>query len=183
MKTRRVAVILITAVASACADQQPASPTAVPEIGPGSQVGLTGSPYGGNGVPLVAVAGSIPPGGSGRLNDPQTNVPGFNNFELNVNVHGGPPDTDLIFQFTADIVPGTRGDGSCPAFPELPAGGIGILHTSSGGSASGHLKFEVPEGVFFGAFDSGVKSDWQWRVVNADQTFELRTPCVVLTGK
>ena len=182
MDTRRVAVIFFIAIASACAGQQPVSPTVSGDTD-GSRVGLAGSPYGGSGVPLVAVAGSILPGAAGRLNDPQAAEPGFNNFELNVNVHGGPPDTDLHFQFTADIVPGSRGDGSCSAFPELPANRIGILHTSPGGSASAHFKFEVPEGVFFGAFDSGVSSDWQWRVVNLEQTFELQTPCIVLTGK
>ena len=144
---------------------------------------LAGSPYGGAGIPLIPEPDSVPGKGGGRVNNPQTAEPGFNNFELNVNVHGGPPDTDLFFQFVADVVPGTRGDGACPEFPPPPANTIGVLHTSAGGAAAAHLKFEVPEGAFLAAFDSGVKSDWRWRVVNSTQTFDLRTPCVVLTGK
>ena len=141
---------------------------------------------GGEAVPLTEVAGSVPAGGSGMLNDIQTRQPGLNNFEFTVNVHGGPPDTDLFFQFVGDIDPATRGDGVCPeAFPSPPGPGnsIRILHTSVGGAASAHIKFEVPEGVFGGAFDSGEKVDFKWRLVNSTQTFELRTPCVVLTGK
>ena len=135
-------------------------------------------------MPLTEVSGSVPTGGTGIVNDPQTGEPGFNNFEVTVNVHGGPPDTDLYFQFVGDIDPATRGDGVCPApFPNPPANTIAVLHTSAGGAASAHIKFEVPEGAFFGVFDPGVKSDFKWRVVNLAQSFDLRTPCVVLTGK
>lgn len=140
--------------------------------------------FGGHAVPLTEVTGSVPAGGAGTLNDTQTNKPGFNNFEVTVNVHGGPPDTDLYLQFVADIDPATRGDGVCPTpFPAPPASTINVLHTSAGGTASAHVKFVVPEGVFGGAFDSGVSVDFRWRVVNLAQTFDLRTPCVVLTGK
>jgi hypothetical protein len=45
------------------------------------------------------------------------------------------------------------------------------------------VKFEVVEGALFGAFESGVKSDFKYRLVSLDQTFDLRSPCVVLTGK
>jgi hypothetical protein len=196
MRMKQIAVTFFVAFASACAQQNPVAPASLTRVGSqtgvdapstvaggSSRVGLARSPFGGSGIPLVAVSGSVPAGGAGTLNDPQTGEPGFNNFELNVNVHGGPPDTDLYFQFVADIVPGTRGDGICLSFPSLPGNTIGILHTSPGGAASAHLKFEVPEGAFLGAFDSGVASDWQWRVVNAAQTFDLRTSCTVLTGK
>jgi hypothetical protein len=129
----------------------------------------------------------MPAGSTGTLNVTQTGKPGFNNFEATVDVHGAPPDTDLYFQIVGDVLPATRGDGICPAsFPNPPAhsgGDDGILHTSAGGAASTHIKFEVPEGAAFGAFDSGVKSDFKWRVVNLAQTLDLRTPCVVLTGK
>ena len=140
--------------------------------------GLALSPYGGMGVPLIPEAGTT---GGGRLNDPQIGTPGWNSFELNLNVHGAPPDTDLFLQFVADIDPATRGDGVCPPMP--PAFPLGLLHTSAGGSVSAHVKFPVPEGAFFGTFDSGEHADFRWRVVNATGTFDVRTPCVVLTGK
>ena len=139
------------------------------------------SPFGGQGIPMIPEPGSVPAGGGGTVNDTQTGKPGFNSFELNVAVHGAPPDTDLFFQFVADIDPATRGDGVCPGIP--PAFPLAVLHTSRGGSASAHIKFPVPEGAFAGTFDSGEHADFRWRVVNATQTFDLRTPCVVLTGK
>ena len=162
------------------------SPTA-PSVSVGAfgSDGTTAS-FGGHGVPLTELAGSVPAGGAGLLNDTQTGQPGFNNFELNVSVHGGPADTDLFFQFVGDADPTTRGDGVCPgAFPSPPGPGnaIAVLHTSAGGAASAHVKFEVPEGAFGGAFDSGVKVDFKWRLVNAAQTFGVQTPCVVLAGK
>jgi hypothetical protein len=49
--------------------------------------------------------------------------------------------------------------------------------------ASAHIKFDIPEGVFGGAFDCGEKVGFKWRLANSTQAFELRTPCVVLTGK
>jgi hypothetical protein len=162
------------------------SPTA-PSLSVGAfGSGGTAASFGGHGVPLTEVPGSVPAGGAGILNDTQTDQPGFNNFELNVSVHGGPPDTDLFFQFAADVDPVTRGDGVCPgSFPSPPGAGnaIAVLHTSAGGAASAHVKFKVPEGFFGGAFDSGVKVDFKWRLVNATQTFAVQTPCVVLTGK
>jgi hypothetical protein len=162
------------------------SPIAPSVSADGFRSGGTASSLGGHGVPLTEVPGSVPAGGSGILNDTQTGQPGFNNFELNVSVHGGPPDADLFFQFVGDVDPATRGDGVCPgSFPSPPGPGnaIAVLHTSAGGAASAHVKFEVPEGVFGGAFDSGVKVDFKWRLVNVTQTFAVQTPCVVLTGK
>lgn len=177
-----IAGLLAIAFSGCQGNIAPTAPTAVTgAFAPG-----THASYGGQAVPLTEVAGSIPAGAAGIVNDIQTREPGFNNFEFTVSVHGGPADTDLFLQFVGDIDPATRGDGVCPgAFPSPPGPGnsIRILHTSVGGAASAHIKFEVPEGVFGGAFDSGEKVDFKWRLVNSTQTFELRTPCVVLTGK
>lgn len=155
-----------------------------PLSGPRSAV----SPYGPHGVSLTGVPSSVPARGTGILNITQTGEPGFNNFEVTINVHGGPPDTDLYFQIVGDVAPATRGDGVCnPAsFPNPPihAGGdAGILHTSPGGAGATHVHFEILEGAVLGAFESGVKSDFKYRVVSLAQTFDLRSPCVVLTGK
>jgi len=201
MKNERFAAIVLTIFACACAEPNPTAPTSLagsglaasglsagspsgsgPASGPGQVA--TVSPYGGDAVPLIEVAGSSPAGGGGILNDPQTGKPGFNNFEVTVNVHGGPPRTDVFLQFLADVFPDTRGDGVCPGeFPAPPAMTIGALHTSGGGAASAHIKFQVPEGFFSGTFDSGEHADFKWRVVNLEETFDLQTPCVTLTGK
>lgn len=195
MKSARFAAIALATFACACAETNPTAPTSLGSgptasagspggSGPASGPVATASPYGGTAVPLIAVAGSSPAGGAGMLNDPQTAKPGFNNFEVTVNVHGGPPNADLFLQFLADVFPDTRGDGVCPGeFPAPPAMTIATLHTSAGGAASAHLKFQVPEGFFFGTFDSGEHADFKWRIANLEETFDLQTPCVTLTGK
>jgi hypothetical protein len=163
MSTARMAITFLAALATACARQMPTTPS-----------GSAG---------VLSQSGSVPEGGGGTLNDVQTGQPGFNNFEVTVNVHGAPPDADLVFQFSGDVFPATRGDGECPPFPAPPGNAIGVLHTTPGGTVAAHVKFPVPDGAFFGGFDSGVQSDFAWRIVNLAQTFDLRTPCVVLTGK
>lgn len=163
----------------------PVSPSAMSSAPSGPATAA--SPYGGNALPLVEVAGSIPAGGSGIVNVTQTATPGTNNFEFAVNVHGAPPDTDLYFQIRGDVAPATRGDGVCPpGFPIPPthAGGdAGIIHTTQGGSGSTHIKLPVAEGGALGAFEPGVASDFNYRVVNLAQTFDLRTACIVFIGK
>jgi hypothetical protein len=194
MKRTLAAIVLLTVFSSACTRQSPVAPAILTESGATpvassgsrlSSLSADTSPFGGTGIPLIEVSGSVPSGGAGVLNDPQTATPGYDTFELTVNVHGGPPDTDLFFQFAADIFPGTRGDSVCPGFPSPPDPGNSIrtLHTSAGGAVAAHIRFPVPAGAFGGAFDAGVKSDFAWRVVNLTETFDLRTPCIVLTGK
>ena len=160
----------------------PVSPSASPIYG------TAASPYGGEALRLTEVTGSVPAGGAGIMSATQTNEPGANNFQVAVNVHGAPPDTDLYFQIVGDTAPATRGDGVCnpAAFPNPPAhagGADGILHTSAGGAASTHIVFSITEGANLGAFDSGVRSDFKYRVVNLARTFDLRSPCTVLMGK
>jgi hypothetical protein len=196
MRRARVTLTFLAALAAGCAAQTPAptgslgivSPTAPGPLdaspgGASPRFDVAASPYGGGAIPLTEVSGSVPRGGAGILNDIQTGKPGFDNFEVTLNVHGAPPDTDLYFQFSGDVFPGTRGDGVCPPFPAPPGNTLQVLHTSAGGTVSAHVKFPVPEGAFFGGFDSDVQSDFAWRVVNLSQTFDLRTLCIVLTGK
>ena len=64
--------------------------------------GSAASPFGGHALPLIEVPGSVPAGGSGRANATGTGKPGTNNFEVTLNVHGAPPDTDLFFQIRTD---------------------------------------------------------------------------------
>jgi len=68
--------------------------------------------------------------------------------------------------------------------PPLHAGGdAGVIHTSSGGGASTHIKFEIPEGFQNGAYEPGALLDTMFRVVNLSKTFELRTACMTLLMK
>jgi hypothetical protein len=185
--TRRFSLISFLAVATAACQGNttgPISPSGSSPVasGPGSAA----SPYGGHAVPLTEVPGSVPAGGTGTINATQTNR--ANDFEVTINVHGAPPDTDLYFQILGDVAPATRGDGVCnPApFPAPPIhAGLddGIIHTSAGGAGATHITFVIPEGGVLGAFEPGVKSDFKYRVVNLAQTFDLRSPCVVFTGK
>jgi hypothetical protein len=185
--TRRLSVISLLAVTiGACQGNTtgPVSPSGSNSVasGPGSAA----SPYGGHAVPLIEVAGSVPAGGTGTINATQTNR--ANDFEVTINVHGAPPDTDLYFQIVGDVAPATRGDGVCspasfPAPPIHAGGDDGIIHTSAGGAGATHVTFVIPDGGILGAFEPGVKSDFKYRVVNLAQTFDLRSPCVVFTGK
>lgn len=148
--------------------------------GPGSAA----SPYGGNAILLTEVPGSVPAGGRAIYNAVQTGKPGTNTFVATINVTGGPPDTDLYLQLVGDVLPATRGDGVCnPASFPNPPRGLRILHTSPDGAGAVNGVSVVPEGAFFGAFEPGVKTDFKYRLVNLAQTFDLRSDCIVLTGK
>jgi hypothetical protein len=170
----------------------PASPSVLGAALPAA--GFRASPYGGNGHPLVEVAGSVPAGGGGMANTVPTATPNTNVIEVTIDVHGASPDTDLYFQIAHDAYLGAvpaRGDGVCDrvaqfGFPNPPlhAGGdAGIIHTSSGGAGSAHIKFEIPEGFQNGAYEAGAMLDQMFRVVNLSKTFQLRTSCMTLQMK
>jgi hypothetical protein len=159
-----------------------------------SSFDLAASPYGGNAHPLIEVPGSVPAGGGGMANSVPTATPETNVIEVAIDVHSAPPDTDLYFQIAHDAFLGpvpARGDGMCDrvaqfGFPNPPlhAGGdAGVLHTSPGGAASTHIKFELPEGLSSGAYEPGARLDQMFRVVNLTKTFELRTACMTLLMK
>ena len=152
------------------------------------------SPYGGNAHPLIETPWSVPRGGGGMANSVPTAAPNTNVIEVTINVHGAPADTDLYFQIAHDAFLGPvpeRGDGVCDrvaqsGFPNPPlhAGGdAGVIHTSSAGAGSTHIRFELPEGFSSGAYEPGVRLDSMFRVVNLTKTFELRTECLTLVMK
>lgn len=198
-------VLFIALIGTACQSSlgTPTSPTGVgtssassASAGDGSfsMSGLGSSPYGGNGLPLLEVPGSIPAGGGGTANTVPTTSPNKDVIEATINVHGAPPDTDLYFQIRSDSFLGpvaARGDGVCHGVAQLGfldppyhvGGDAGVIHTSSGGAASTHIKFEIPEGFAGGAFEPGASLDQMFRVVNLTQTFELRTACMTLLMK
>jgi hypothetical protein len=127
-------------------------------------------------------------------NSAPTASPGKDVIETTINVHGAPPDMDLYFQIAHDAYLGpapARGNGVCDrvaqlgfANPPLHAGGdAGVIHTSSGGAGSTHIRFELPDGFSSGAYEPGALLDQMFRVVSLTKTFELRTPCMTLLMK
>ena len=182
-------VVLLTATGCAGDTALPAAPA--PTLG-SSLVGLLasggepGSPFGTNALELVEMLVSTPAGGSGRVNVIPTGVPDFNNFEITVNVHGAPADTDLFFQIRGDIgspilPPGQQADGICQhaaAWPAPPVS-LGVIDTSGGGAGVLHLALETTNPFF----NPGVTTDFMYRVVDFGQAFELRTACAQFTGK
>lgn len=172
---------------SALGNATAASPSA--RDGSFSVSGLGGSPFGGNGLPLIEVTGSIPAGGGGTANTVPTASPNKDVIEATINVHGAPPDADLYFQIRSDrfLSVDKRGDGVCDevarlGFPNPPVN-AGVIQTSSGGAGSTHIRFEIPDGTSSGAFEPGALLDQMFRVVNLTKTFELRTACMTLLMK
>src|SRR5688500_14789326 len=165
--TRGLSLTTLLAIASVACQGNTTGPVSPSASSPVSGPGSAASPYGGHAVPLIEVQGSVPGGGTGTVNATQTNR--ANDFEVTINVHGAPPDTDLYFQIVGDVAPATRGDGQCsPApFPAPPIhAGLddGIIHTSAGGAGATHVKFVIPEGGILGAFEPGVESEFKYRV-------------------
>ena len=150
-----------------------------------AQGGMPGSPFGTNALELTEVTGSTPAGGGGIVNVIPTGQPGFNNFQFTVVVRGAPADTDLYFQLRGDtgLTGGQQADGICQRAATWPAPPTSllseVLHTSPAGTGVLHVFLENTSPFF----DSGVESDFMYRVVDSTQMFQLRTECVTFTGK
>lgn len=186
--------LLILVSAAACGElsaRNPVAPSAVaaPAVGL-----LAASPTNGNAQPFIEITTGEPTGAGGMANAVPTAAADVNVIEGTLNVHGAPPDTDLFFQIAHDAFLGpipARADGVCDralqfGFPNPPlhAGGdAGIIHTSKGGAGSTHVRFEIPLGFAAGAYDPGAQVDQMFRLVNSDQTFELRTACWTMTWR
>jgi hypothetical protein len=184
-------LLALTLLGAACQNaRNPVAPAAAPSV----PSALAAVPSGGNAHPLVETAASVPRGAEGMVNSVPTAAPQLNTIEVTINVHGAPPNTDLFVQIAHDAylgpVPG-RADGTCdramqfgfPSPPTHTGGDAGVLHTSEGGSASTHIRFELPHGLQAGAYEPGGMLDQMIRVVDATQTFELRTGCMTMTWR
>jgi hypothetical protein len=189
-------VSLMALIATGCQSNpgSPVSPSALGAASPrtldrSSSVSVLGGSSGGNGLPLIEVAGSSPAGGGGTANTVPTASPDKDVIEATINVHGAPSDADLYFQIRSDrnLSLDKRGNYVCDevervGFPDPPFN-FGVIHTSSGGAGSVHVRFEIPDGTSNGAFEPGAKVDQMFRVVNLTKTFELRTDCMTLLMK
>lgn len=178
---------------------QPRTPT-----GPSSLIsrgsGLQGSPSSAaiqsasatHGQELVAVLGS----GSGVVNvTPTAAVDGSFSAQINVAVHGAPPNTAFYVQRAPEIGRPNSADGICqraagespwgpPApnfvtFPLPAAGPLVVLQTSPGGSGSVHIDFAAVTIL------DGTAFDVMFRLVDdlTNPTNELRTACFTVTVK
>jgi hypothetical protein len=141
---------------------------------------------------LTAVLGT----GSGIVNvTPTAAVDGSFSAQINVNVHGAPPNTTFYVQRAPEIGRPNSADGVCQraagqppwgpptpnfvTFPLPAAGPLITLETSNEGAAAVHIDFAAP------AIADGTQFDVMFRLVDSltSATNELRTGCFTVTGK
>jgi hypothetical protein len=175
------ALSVSSVLAAACSTSSP-GPTS-PSIGSGGLPSMTVT--GQHGIELTPIVGS----GSGIVNDTATaDDCGFPLCaQVNINVHGAPPDSLLYVQIAADagLPGGQQTDGSCERaaadlFAPLalyPGGPPATLQTTSAGTGTVH----TTAGINNPFLPDGAKTDLVIRVVDAlapaTPTVELRTPC------
>jgi hypothetical protein len=145
-----------------------------------------------HGQVLTAVLGT----GTGIVNvTPTAAVDGSFSAQINVNVHGAPPNTTFYVQRAAEIGRANSADGICqratgqtpwgsptPNFATFPlpaAGPLITLETSNGGAGAVHIDFAAP------TIADGTQFDVMFRLVDSltNPTNELRTGCFTVTVK
>jgi len=184
--------------ACACSGQSasPTAPTSALSVSSGSQsTASTGSSYAPSsthGQQVTAVVGA----GSGIVNVTATAAAdGTFSAQINVNVHGAPPNTTFYVQRAPEVGRPNGADGICqraaglppwgpPApnfvtFPLPAAGPLVTLQTSPGGAGAVHIDFAAP------AISDGTQFDVMFRLVDSltSPTNELRTGCFTVTVK
>jgi hypothetical protein len=192
-----VAVVLsVCAVACGSASDSPTAPSATLAAPLGSQglgsnasIRAAGTTHG---QALTAVVGA----GSGIVNvTPTAAAHGSFSAQINVNVHGAPPNTTFFVQRAPEIGRPNSADGVCqraagdapwgpPApnfvtFPLPATGPLVTLQTSQGGAGSVHIDF--------GALSilDGTQFDVMFRLVDdlTNPSNDLRTGCFTVTVK
>ena len=145
-----------------------------------------------HGEQLTAVIGA----GSGIVNvTPTAAVDGSFSAQINVNVHGAPPNTTFYVQRAPEIGRPNSADGICQraaglppwgpptpnfvTFPRPTAGPLVTLQTSEGGAGAVHIDFAAP------TIPDGTRFDVMFRLVDSltSPTNELRTGCFTVTVK
>jgi hypothetical protein len=143
-----------------------------------------------HGEQLTAVVGA----GSGIVNVTATAaVDGTFSAQINVNVHGAPPNTTFYVQRAPEVGRANGADGICqraaglppwgpPApnfvtFPMPAAGPLVALQTSEGGAGAVHIDFASA------TISDGMQFDVMFRLVDSltSPTNELRTGCFTVT--
>jgi hypothetical protein len=180
-------IAVTTILFAAACGSSPGAPSGVSAAAASSTTASSAT----NGLRLIAVAGS----GAGTFNDtPTADDNGFTlHGELNINVHGAPPNTVLYLQRAGDVgLPGgQQADGTCQRanagfFMPVPldaSGAPAILETSPGGAGSLHVRMEGNDP----RIPDGGSTDVVYRLVNArppaTPTVDLRTPCFTYVDK
>jgi hypothetical protein len=182
----RVLTVLALSLAGCSTSESPTAPTSA--AAPSGSLAATAGTHG---QTLTALLGS----GTGTVNvTPTAAVDGFS-AQINVNVHGAPPNTTLYVQRAPEIGRANGADGICqrasgqppwgpPApnfitFPLPAAGPLVTLTTSAGGAGATHIDFAaatIPDETHF---------DVMFRLVDnlTTPTVELRTGCFTVTVK
>jgi hypothetical protein len=183
----RVVAVLSLSLAGCSSSQSPTAPTSA--VAPATALAATAGTHG---QTLTALLGR----GTGTVNvTPTAAVDGSFNAQINVNVHGAPPNTTLYVQRAPEIGRGNGADGICqraageppwgpPApnfvtFPMPAAGPLVTLETSAGGAGAAHIDF-APATVL-----DGTQFDVMFRLVDnlTAPTIDLRTGCFTVTVK
>lgn len=186
----------VFALACSSPSGSPAAPASVLSVPPGSQgIVSTGSRHVAStthGEQLTAVVGA----GSGIVNVTATAaVDGTFSAQINVNVHGAPPNTIFYVQRAPEVGRSNGADGICqraaglppwgpPApnfvtFPMPAAGPLVTLQTSEGGAGAVHIDFAAA------TISDGTQFDVMFRLVDSltSPTNELRTGCFTVTAR
>jgi hypothetical protein len=183
----RVVTVLSLSLAGCSTSQSPTSPTSA--VTPST---LLAASAGTHGQTLTALLGS----GTGVVNvTPTAVVNGSFSAQINVNVHGAPPNTTLYVQRAPEIGRANGADGICqraageppwgpPApnfvtFPMPAAGPLVTLETSEGGAGAVHIDFVAATIL------DGTQFDVMFRLVDnlITPTVDLRTGCFTVTVK
>ena len=144
-----------------------------------------------HGEALTAIRGA----GSGIVNVTATAaVAGGFSAQINVNIHGAPPDTTFYIQRAPEVGRPNGADGICQRAAGLPPWGppapnfvtfavpgtpLVTLVTSAGGAGATHIDFAAPTIL------DGTQFDVMFRLVDSltSPTNELRTGCFTVTVK
>jgi hypothetical protein len=179
--------VLALALAGCSTPPMPTAPTSAAT----ASAGLAAT-AGTHGQRLTALLGR----GSGTVNvTPTAAVKGSFSAQINVNVHGAPPQTTLYVQRAPEIGRANGADGICqraagqppwgapaPNFVTFPLPAVGplvTLETSSGGAGAVHIDFTAATIL------DGSQFDVMFRLVDdlTTPTVDLRTECFTVTVK
>jgi hypothetical protein len=134
--------------------------------------------------------------GSGTVNvTPTAAVDGSFSAQIEVNVHGAPPNTTFYVERAPEVGRANGADGICQraageapwgpptpnfvTFPRPAAGPLVVLQTSEGGAGSVHIDFAAP------TIADGTAFDVMFRLVDdlTSPSNELRTGCFTVPVK
>ena len=188
-------LLAVSATLMACSNQRasPSAPSSLPSsLAIQAPLASSASNSGTHGQLLTAVLGV----GSGIVNvTPTAAVDGSFSAQIEVNVHGAPPNTAFYVQRAPEVGRPDNADGRCQraageapwgpptpnfvTFPRPAAGPLVVLQTSAGGAGSVHIDFAAP------TIADGTAFDVMFRLVDdlTSPSNELRTGCFTVSVK